>query len=194
MNVDRVAVLVAVAAVIVSVIYGRRQAGIAREAKDEARRSADAAEQQVTIAEAAKDEARRAADAAAEVARIEVRRDHLAGATKDVELLRVESRRHPTMPFRQLVALFRNNGQRTYDYAIDVEYQGGGVSTLRIDKVHAGETVPVFLGQAGIGYARLIGRFDGECSCGQPDGESHWRQVWRVPEPATLEDEPPSIH
>ncbi|MET7668194.1 hypothetical protein [Micromonospora luteifusca] len=186
-TVDRAALLVAVAALAVSIIYGRWQANIATDAKD-------VAERQAAIAEAAKEEARKAADAAADVARIEARRDHLAGATRDVELLRVESRQNPALPQRDLVALLRNTGQRIYQYAIDVEHAGGGVTTVRSNKIHPGETVPVHLGMDGVLPERIVGRFDGECPCDQPDGESHWQKVWRTPDPVVPQDEPPNLH
>ncbi|WP_328850984.1 hypothetical protein OG994_23395 [Micromonospora globbae] len=197
-NVDRVAVIVAIIAVIVSVasvVYGRRQANIAQEAKQEARRSADAAEQQVKIAEAAKDEARRAADAASDVARMEARRDHLAGAIRDVELLEVESRQHPTLPHRNLFAVFKNSGHRVYRYSIQVEYNTNSHSPVGTGRIDAGETVAVYLLRDGVPYGGIVAWFDGECPCDQPDGDQgHWRKFWRAPAPVVPQDEPPNVH
>ncbi|WP_328533681.1 hypothetical protein OG836_01440 [Micromonospora zamorensis] len=197
-NVDRVAVVVAIIAVIVSVasvLYGRNQTHIAQEAKQEARRSADAAEQQVKIAEAAKEEARRAADAASDVAKLEARRDHLAGAIKDIELLRVESRQHPTLPHRNLFAVFKNGGHRVYRYSVQVEYNTNSHSPVGTGRIHAGETVDVHLLRDGVRYGGILAWFDGECPCGQSDGDQgHWRKFWRAPDPIVPQDEPPNVH
>ncbi|WP_229403331.1 hypothetical protein [Micromonospora okii] len=203
LNVDRAGVIVALAAAVAAIIYAHRQTGVAKEAtkvakeaKVEAKRSADAAEKQAQIAEAAKIEAQRAADAAEDsastardAARIESRRDHQAGANKDVELVRVEPRKHGRLPHRELWAVFKNNGHRVYRYQVRVEYNARSHSPIGTGRIHAGETVSVCLGRERLEYSGIEVWFDGECPCTEPDGpDGHWRRFWPAPEP----EEPPS--
>lgn len=196
LNVDRAAVIVAIVAVAVSMIYGWWQTSITRDAREQARRSADAAEKQAAIAETAKDEARRAADAAAEAVEMEARRDHLNGAVKDVELLRVELRQqHRDLPHPDQWAVFRNNGNRAYQYKVLVEYSPTHHSHVRTGTIEQGETLAVYLAPDETRYGGIVMWIDGECPCGKPDGDQgHWRKFWQAPTPVVPEDEPPNIY
>lgn len=193
-NVERASLVVALAAAVTAVaavIYARRQADIADKAKNEARRSADAAEEQVRIAKAAKEEARRAADAARAVVKIEARREHQAGAVKEIQLLRVEQHPNRALGILDLFAVFKNTGQRVYRYDARLLFGKQSYTSLMQGELQPGETASVYLCQQGMKYYGVELWCDGDCPCDQPDGtDGHWRCFYPAQEP---DNEPPSL-
>ncbi|MGC5661729.1 hypothetical protein ACN261_15200 [Micromonospora sp. WMMD723] len=124
---------------------------------------------------------------------MEARRDHLNGAIKDVELLRVESRPHARLGRRELFGAFKNNGHRVYRYKIAVEYSGGVQTPAGRGIIQPGEVVSEHL-LTEAPYDSIVVWFDGECPCDVPDDlDGHWRRSWPAPEPVVPDDENPAL-
>lgn len=181
-NADRAGIAVAILAAASAAFYAHRQAGIAKY--------------QTKIAEDAKQEAKRAADAAvvsAEAARqtvkLEARRDHRTAAPTEIELVKIELRRHPRLTHqRDLFVTFKNESSRDYTYKSRIIYKGSGYSDRDQGKIAAGETVDFYLDREGAKYEGIEVWFNGECPCDGPAGElGHWRRFWPAQEPSDPE-------
>ncbi|WBB79863.1 hypothetical protein O7606_00150 [Micromonospora sp. WMMD882] len=183
-NADRAAVIVAVlallvsvAAVVVSIFYGHRQAHIAAAAKEEARRSADAAERQASIAAEAKAAAETSAAEAHATRRMEARRQHNAGALKDLTLRQVELRlgRAP-----ELSVVLRNEGSQPYDYEIRNDHPSPSARFATRGTIKPKGAAKIVLRGMFPGI-RIEAFFNGECPCDEPDSPRwHWRTTYDV--------------
>lgn len=191
-NADRVGIIVAIAAALVAAWYSHRQTRIAKNARDDARRSADAAEAQVQIANEAKVEAQRAATAAeesAEVARrslqIEARRDHHVLGPIDVTVPRTSRRPNPRIPERpNLFMIVENGGKHSFVISGRLHLKSGGYQPWGPEPLPAGGQVEVYLDNPIDKWDRFEAWFQGECPCDQPDcPEGHWRREFGIPKP-----------
>ncbi|MGC4761857.1 hypothetical protein ACLQ20_03240 [Micromonospora sp. DT46] len=183
LNVDRLGVIVAIAAAASAVLYAHRQTAIAKGARAEAKRSADAAEEQVRIADAAKAEAQRSAEAGLRAAAMDARRDHHDYGASRVELESLERRESKSLPnLQSYVATVRNASPKEFTYRARIYYTANSYSDVQPGNIRSGEKVELHLGNPDIEYERLEMWLDGECSCDQAEGvEGHWRRSFLVP-------------
>lgn len=184
LNVDRAGIVVAIATAAVAAFYAHRQTGIARGAKQEAKRSADAAEEQVQIAKDAMEEARRSAEAASKAVRLEARRDHLDYGASRVELVELKPKRAKAPVANDYVATVKNNGPKGFKYQARIYYTSDHHSDIGTGILRAGESVELHLGPPDQRYHLLKIWFDGECTCERPEDEQgHWLREFKVPPP-----------
>ncbi|WP_433531125.1 hypothetical protein ACQPYA_03135 [Micromonospora sp. CA-263727] len=185
LNADRIGIIVAITTAAVAASYAHRQTEIARGAKGEAKRSADAAEVQVKIAEDAKEEAKRSAEAASEAVRIEARRDHHDYGASRVELVSVKPREGARAPIpASYVATVKNASPMEFSYRARIYFKADNYSDIGVGTIRAGESIELHLGRPDQKYHLIRIWFDGECSCARPeDAEGHWLREFTVPAP-----------
>lgn len=195
LNADRVGVIVAIAAAALAGWYAHRQTGIAKGARADAKRSADAAEAQVQIANDAKAEAQRAAtaaevsaDAARQSLKIEARRDHHALGPTEVTVRRTARRPNPRIPDRpNLFMIVENAGGHAFTLSGRLHLRTGGHQPWGPELLPAGGNVEVYLDHPIDKWDRFEAWFGGECPCDQPDcPDGHWRREFRIPKPRSV--------
>lgn len=155
---DALTLIVSLAAIIVaaaSAIYARKQAHVAAEARDEARRLTD----------------------------IEARRDHQA-VLADIELVEITTRTRHERTGEEWVAILRNRGHRTFRWHARACYSENSFSPIREGSWLPGEEIELWFGLAMVEYSHLEIWLDGDCSCRFPDGQpGHWRVTFPAPPP-----------
>jgi hypothetical protein len=185
---------IAVIAVVVAALSGagawwqaaeaRGAKKVARDAKADSKRSADASEKAAVSSERSADAAELAAVAAQDsatqsqrAADIEARRDHATRRRAlTVKKLRVEN--------DQRVITVENTGAHDLRLGAAVVYATGGRSDRKhSEEIHAGSTMDIWLDGKDVRYSHLEVWLTGECPCDQPESDrGHWLIKFDVPD------------